>query len=131
MNTRFRLFRSVSPVLALVAGLLLLVGCQNAARDMKKTFSGLFPPSPGEAARMMFSFDPDTRRQGVTWLAASKFGGEDVYVRSYRMLIDDPDATVRAAAAKALGAHGKVEDALLLVRRLKDPMPYVRWEAAA
>lgn len=79
---------------------------------------------------MMFSFDPDVRRQGVTWLAASKFGGEDVYVRSYRMLIDDPDATVRAASAKALGAHGKVEDALLLVRRLKDPMPYVRWESA-
>ena len=49
---------------------------------------------------------------------------------AYRLLMDDPDATVRAACIKALGAHGTVDDALLIIPRLKDEAAFVRWQAA-
>ncbi len=92
---------------------------------------GLTPPTPGEAARQAFNtYDADERRNALALLASSSFGGEPPYLRTYRLLIDDPDATVRAAAIKALGMHGTVEDAPMLAQRLKDDAPFVRWEAA-
>src|SRR5690606_331091 len=40
------------------------------------------------------------------------------------------DPTVRAAAIRALGMHGSVEDAATIMVYLHDETPYVRWEAA-
>ena len=87
--------------------------------------------SPGEAARQAFNtYDADARRESVNLLASASFGGEYPYVRLYRLLMDDPDATVRAACVQALGAHGQVEDVPLIMARLKDTAPFVRWVAA-
>jgi HEAT repeat protein len=98
-------------------------------------FSGILepftPPTPAQAARDAFNiYDPDTRRRAVQFLAAAPFGGEDAYVRTYRLLIDDADPTVRAACANALGLHGAPEDAALLIPLLSDRVSFVRWEAA-
>lgn len=88
--------------------------------------------TPGQVARNAFNvYDADTRRRSVEKLSAAPFGGEEAYVKTYRLLIDDPDPTVRAAAAKALGMHGDTTDALTLSRLLRhDETSYVRWEAA-
>ena len=89
--------------------------------------------TPAEAAQQAFDlYDADNRRQGVTALDAAPFGGEKAYVRMYRVLVDDDDPTVRAACIKALGRHGNVEDAQILIDALSNPveMLIVRWEAA-
>ncbi len=108
-------------------------GC-NMRQQLKATLGDSFmPPTPAEAARMAVNmYDADSRRQGVALLSASSFGGEEQYVKMYRLLVDDPDPTVRAVILKALGEHGSVEDALILVRYLNNPNEpaFVRWEAA-
>ena len=117
-----------------LAGAALLGGCASGDPDttvLGDLLQDLAPPTPGQAARDAFNvYDPDRRRQSVALLAASPFGGEPPYLRTYRLLIDDPDATVRGAAVKALGAHGEVADADLIIPRLRDDSPFVRWEAA-
>lgn len=124
---------------ALLLALGLMVGCQSGPgrpADDPNWFVELFPafeatPTPGEAARNAFNvYSPDRRRQGVDQLAAAPFGDEPVYVRMYRLLLDDPDASVRAACAKALGRHGEVEDVTRLTPLLRDESPIVRWETA-
>jgi len=87
--------------------------------------------TPRQAVLGAFNvYDADVRRRSVNELAAAPFGGEQKYVRTYRLLIDDPDPTVRAACAHALGLHGDVEDAERLIIRLDDVGVMVRWEAA-
>lgn len=118
------------PALALTLAAANLVGC-NSDKAMKKALEPFFPPKPGEVARDAFNvYDPDTRRRALALLSSAKFGGEQAYVRVYRLLVDDPDATVRAAAIKALGDHGAVEDAKTFIARLKDEAAFVRWESA-
>jgi hypothetical protein len=116
----------------LLALMVLAGGCTaNQGNPLASALDAVRPPSPGEAARDAFNVhDPDRRRRSISLLASSDFGGEEPYVRMYRMLVDDPDATVRAAAAHALGMHGDVEDGAVLARLLDDAMPAVRWEAA-
>lgn len=120
---------SMSAALALGGG-----GCTSSGADgtlVSDLVEPLLPPTPGQAARDAFNvYDPDRRRNAVALLAASPFGGEDPYLRTYRLLIDDPDSTVRGAATQALGLHGKVDDVALILPRLKDDAPFVRWEAA-
>lgn len=86
---------------------------------------------PLQAARDAFNeYDADRRRRAVAILASASFGGEAVYVRLYRMLLEDPDTTVRAAAIHALGLHGGPEDGRAILGLLEDPAAFVRWEAA-
>ncbi|MEM9417698.1 MAG: HEAT repeat domain-containing protein [Planctomycetota bacterium] len=116
--------------LALLAG---AAGCQNGALDPASAVASVFPqpPTPSEAVGMMFDRDdPDNRREGINWLSAAPFGGEEEYVKSYRLFYNDPDPSVRAACAQALGLHGNVEDANLLVVMLADEHAQVRWNAA-
>ncbi len=117
----------------LVVWLCFAGGC-NMRQQMKDMLGdSLMPPTPTEAARMAVNmYDADARRQGIALLSASSFGGEPQYVNMYRILVDDPDPTVRAVILKALGQHGSVEDAPILVRHLSDPRQpaFVRWEAA-
>lgn len=117
-----------------VAGLLLgMVGCAAPSGEnwLANALEPLMPPTPGEAARDAFNvYDADKRRRAVALISASPFGGEAPYLKTYRLLIDDHDATVRAACAKALGMHGSVEDTTLIEPLLRDRVAFVRWEAA-
>jgi len=118
---------------ALLAAMLCSVGCQDGGSDtlfgdILEPFS---MPTPGEAARDAFNvYDADRRRRAVALINASPFGDEDPYLRMYRLLMDDRDATVRASVAAALGKHGEPEDAQRLIRLLNDRDGFVRWQAA-
>lgn len=121
--------------IALAALALALPGCGSDGSSDGTILSGvldpLMPPSPGEAARDAFNvYDPDRRRAAIANLSAAHFGGEEPYLRTYRLLLDDPDPTVRAACVKALGMHGSVADAKLLIPQLSHEAAFVRWEAA-
>jgi len=116
-----------------VLAVVLLTGCQNGGLDnpLGNVFSPLFPPSPGEVAREAVDpGDPDARRRSIALLQAARFGGAEPYVNLYRLLIDDPDPTVRAACVRALGLHGDRSDVPAILRQLDDELPIVRWEAA-
>ena len=106
------------------------VGC-NKNSPNRNLLEDLLPPTPGQAARQAFSVDPDEVRKSIALLSRASFGGEEVYVRMYRVQSDHPDATVRALCISALGIYGTVEDVPLLIRRLShDDVAGVRWEAA-
>ncbi len=114
----------------LAGGCLMASGCKVFTDGPSAVISDFSPPTPAEEARNVFNvYDADVRRRALSNLAAAPFGSEGPYVRLYRLLIDDPDPTVRAAAVKALGMHGEVEDVTLIVIRLHDTSEMVRWEA--
>lgn len=116
---------------AWVTVVLYVGGCNSGPDPVTKVFESLTPPSPSQVARDAFNvYDADARRKSVTTLSAASFGGEEPYLQMYRLLSDDPDPTVRAACATALGLHGTPEDAKLLTARLSDDSNIVRWEAA-
>ncbi|MFG0248690.1 MAG: HEAT repeat domain-containing protein [Phycisphaeraceae bacterium JB051] len=116
-------------VLVMTTGM--FVGCEVIDSTGSAIDNMISPPTPSEEARNVFNvYDPDIRRRALNNLSASPFGGEGPYVRLYRLLIDDPDPTVRAAAVKALGLHGEVKDVPLITIRLGDPADMVRWEAS-
>ena len=115
--------------LLLLAGFIGMMGGCNGGPTA--VFEKISPPTPAQEARNVFNvYDPDVRRKALNNLSASPFGGEGPYVRLYRLLIDDPDPTVRSSAVKALGLHGEVKDVPLLTIRLSDEADMVRWEAA-
>ncbi len=119
--------------LLLIAGLgFALAGCQVAPDSVfAPVLEPFVTPSPSAAARDAFNvYDPDKRARAVALINASPFGGEAPYVRMYRLLIDDRDATVRAACAMALGDHGEPRDAELVAPLLSDESSFVRWQAA-
>lgn len=106
-------------------------GCEMISNGGNAISNLVSPPTPSQEARNVFNvYDPDVRRRALNNLSASPFGGEEPYVRLYRLLIDDPDPTVRTAAVKALGLHGEVKDVPLMTIRLVDTADMVRWEAA-
>jgi len=106
-------------------------GCEMITQGPSKVMEKFSPPTPAQEARNVFNvYDPDIRRRALNNLSASPFGGEGPYVRLYRLLIDDPDPTVRAAAVKALGLHGEAKDVALVAIRLNDEADMVRWEAS-
>lgn len=112
-----------------------LTGCGSSGLSYDALYEGFFgdapPPAPSVAVAMMFNRnDADQRRQGITWIAASPFGGEEEYLNSYRLFVADPDPGVRAATATAIGRHGIVQDANILATLLKDENDLVRWQAA-
>ena len=121
-------------------GFLLLCGCLStfsACRGGKNDAwlqpisKALFPPSLAEASRDAFNvYDADVRRESICFLSAAPEGGQSPYVRMYRILAEDPDSSVRAAAIHALGLHGTAEDVPLILQYTQDPAPYVRGEAA-
>ena len=120
-----------------------LVGCAGTddTTVLQDLIGAVSPPTPTEAAMDLFDvYDADKRRRAVALISASPFGGEPPYVQSYRLLLGqtaegqtiapDADPTVRAAALAALGRHGQVSDAMLIVQYLNDESAFVRWQAA-
>ena len=116
-------------VVSLIA---MLTGCDGGIKGaMNDLLKPITPPTPSEAAQAALSSqDADQRRDSINRIAAASFGGEAPYVRMYRLMLDYPDATVRAACVRALGEHGAVRDAALILVRIEDPSAFVRWEAA-
>lgn len=129
-------------LLVLAAALCCLGGCKSD-NGVGEALNSFLPPTPSEAARGAFDvYNADRRRDSIALLANAKFGGEEVYVRIYRVMLGssngtplydaapDPDATVRAVSTQALGMHGTVDDVVMIVPRLRDDAAIVRWEAA-
>lgn len=99
--------------------------------EAESIFSVFAPPSPTEAAAMATNeYSADDRQLGILLLANAPWGGADVYVRLYRLGLDDEDGAVRTAAVRAIGLHGSPDDAARIAELLDDPDRLVRWEAA-
>jgi hypothetical protein len=108
-----------------------LVACEGGGPRIDRMLDAITPPTPAEEARNVFNvYDADVRQRAISNLAAAPFGAEEPYVKLYRLMIDDPDPTVRAAATKALGEHGSPEDVPTILIRLRESAAMVRWEAA-
>jgi len=124
---------SILNSLLITAAATLLVGCGDGSQSSSgiTLFDDLFPPPPGEVAREAFNvYDPDKRRNSVNMLSTAPWGGEAPYLKTYRLLVDDPDPTVRAACLRALGKHGEPSDVAAILPYLSDDTDFVRWEAA-
>ncbi|MCC6683010.1 MAG: HEAT repeat domain-containing protein [Phycisphaeraceae bacterium] len=126
---------TILTIVLAAAGVAMLSGCGMEGGRDTTLFSDLIdnfsPPTPSEAARDAFNvYDADKRRNSINLLASSSFGGLSPYVRTYRLLLDDSDPSVRAACVKALGMHGEVSDAQTIAGLLADSSAFVRWEAA-
>ena len=111
--------------------LAVLAGCTSGGGESDNIFADFLPPTPSETARQAFNvYDADKRRQSLNLLSNAPWGGEAPYLRTYRLLVNDPDPTVRAAALRALGRHGGIEDLPAIQPYLSDRTAFVRWEAA-
>lgn len=100
-------------------------------QNTESIFSLFAPPSPTEAAAMAVNeFSADDRQLGILLLANAPWGGAEVYVRLYRLGLDDEDGAVRTAAVRAIGLHGSPDDAERIGELLEDPDRLVRWEAS-
>lgn len=121
--------------LVAVAPLLLggMGGCEGnrISNDSQSIFDALpATPTPGVAAAWMFDpYDPDKRFRGTVLLANAPFGGESVYVNGYIQHLSDPDASVRAAAAFALGQHGSPEHVPMILPLMSQEDRLVRISA--
>lgn len=123
--------QNASIVTFILALLIINTGCETSpgADDSILPFT---TRKPIDAAGDLFNvYDPDIRRRAINELSGAPFGGEDSYVKSYRLLSEDPDPTVRASAIRALSNHGSIEDVkTVFIPNLQYPDRIVRWEAA-
>ncbi len=122
-------------VLGLAVAGLFVGGCGSGTpgQRMADMIGSIMPESPLKAAQDAFNaYDPDVRCRALQKLAAASWGGEEPYLRTYRLLVDDPDPTVRGAAIAALGKHGTPEDVdrVLPYLEFDADNKIVRWEAA-
>ncbi len=92
----------------------LLTSC--VSDDFNNVANGFSPVTPHDAAMMASNqYDSNKRREGITLLANSTFGGAPEYLRLYRDYIEhDRDPLVRSSAIKALARFGTAEDAMLI-----------------
>lgn len=124
--------------LLLAALLALPWGCSAPGKgnpftgSIGEMFEPLFKRTPSQLARDAFDGgDPDRRRRAIAMLSSADWGGEEVYVRTYRMAAEgDDDESVRAAALNALGRHGTPDDVPVIVANLEHANAFVRLEAA-
>lgn len=107
-----------------------LAGANTSQADSVLTLFA--PPSPAEAAAMAVNeYSADERQHGTLLLANAPWGSSEVYVRLYRLNLEDEDAAVRTAAVRAIGLHGSPDDAPRVAEMMvSDPDRLVRWEAA-
>ena len=114
------------------AAALLLAGCDTLQSDLDGAFADLNPPTPAEAATWASDLnDPENQRRGLSLLSNAPWGGEDPYVRLYRLYVEEPtDPLVKATAIQALGRWGEPSDTGRIADYLGSPSPLVRTAAA-
>jgi len=90
-------------------------------------------PGADEQVGMMYSGKTaDERREGIGLVAGHQWGLKEPYLRKYaEMLKGDLDASVRGAAALALGRSGQAKYLPDVVSAISDSSDQVRWDAAA
>lgn len=87
--------------------------------------------SPGELATMAIDpYDANNRYVGTLGLANEAFANEPVYIKLFEDNLNDPEPSVRFAAARGLGTHGDPSHVPLLVKSLSDVDRLVRMESA-
>ncbi|MEM0983561.1 MAG: HEAT repeat domain-containing protein [Planctomycetota bacterium] len=123
----------VRPVLTLALCAAALTGCNTfqdarGARSILDIFAG--PSTEDAVALALDEYDPDARFRGITLLSAEPAGGSDTALELYRVAADDTDDGVRQAGVRALGLHGELSDAPVLIERLDDESRLVRLAAA-
>ena len=136
LNLIWQALKPISAPTWLVASLLFssaaLTGCDTLGQDLKDIGGVFSPTTPSEAARHMVDpYDADNRRTGVELISNAPFGGVEVYVKTYRDMVDNErDPVVKAIAIRALARHGAPEDAMRILPHLSHENVQVRWEAA-
>ncbi len=121
--------------LAATATLLLLAplaGCDALQSDVDSFFSDLTPPTPAQAAAWASDLnDPENQRRGLSLLSNAPWGGDEPYVRLYRLYVDEPtDPLVKSTALQALGRWGEPTDAIKIADFLASPSSIVRLAAS-
>jgi HEAT repeat protein len=97
---------------------------------LKGALTGRRGPRPLEAAEMAIDpYNANNRYLGTLALANAYFAGQEPYVALFVDNIDDPESSVRAAAARGLANHGEASHAPLLLGLLSDEDPRTRQEA--
>lgn len=118
---------------ALSAAAAILPACEGLERAaQQETLLAIIPAptSPQQAALWAADpYDPSRRARGLQLLANAYFGGESVYISLYEDYLDDPDATVRANAAFALGVHGSPTHVPMIIPLVRDEERVVRLNA--
>jgi len=110
----------------------MFAACEGAGSDLRDFGATFTPPSPQEAAMKVTNpSDPEAQRSGVVLLSSAPWGGSPVYVKLYRLYVEEnTDPLVRAAAILALGRHGDPTDAELIAKQLTHNSKQVRLAAA-
>ncbi len=108
-----------------------LSGCSSDQSSMVDSLLKKFmPPSPAEVAQNAFNVDdPDLRRRSILLLANATWGGDEPYMKMYRLMINDPDPMVRSACLVAFSIHGTSNDVSCVLPYVEDESKAVRWEA--
>ena len=127
-----RLMVQIRPMVIAMA-LLPLAGCDMNLRpgseSLIEAMGGTY--TPGEMAQMAINpYDANDRYMGTLSLANENFANEPPYIKLFEDNLNDPEPSVRAAAARGLANHGEPVHAALLVKTLNDPDKLVRLEAA-
>jgi HEAT repeats/PBS lyase HEAT-like repeat len=92
--------------------------------------SGRRGPRPIEAASMAIDpYNANNRYLGTLALANASFAAQEPYVALFVDNINDPDSSVRSAAARGLANHGEASHVPLLLKLLRDEDPRTRLEA--
>jgi len=127
---RSRLRGTLAPSFATAA--CFAIGCDTISSDISDFLTDVNPPTPAEAAAWASDLnDPENQRRGLSLLSSAPWGGDEPYVRLYRLYVEEPtDPLVKATAVQALGRWGNPEDATRIADHLSSPSPLVRREAA-
>ncbi len=116
--------------------LFFVAGCKGDADresfSLDKMIKDMYGPSGKELAEMAVDpNDPDRRREGISKLSSKSWGRKDPYLSVYSMILRrDKDASVRSAAARALGLAEDTKYIPDLAAALTDESEAVRWDAA-
>ncbi len=112
--------------------LTLLGACDTITSDFHWLGSQISPPTPAEAATWAVDpTNPSLQREGLALLAGASFGGNEEYLKLYRVYVEESiDPLVKSAAITALSHHGTAEDAFIIAKQLDSPNVQVRLASA-